>query len=153
MKKFIISLIVGITMMAIGTTMLVFEIKDYKFVEGAYHGREENQKTETFSVKNDKLTLVFVEKEHTSYHFVYDESLQDEVNITCSSHVEYRRREHEIYIDDIDHNDINVNDGFSVFHQFMEGLKKHEIYTFENYADVTITTAKKNRDRVDIYYE
>ena len=29
MKKFLISLIVGITMMAIGTTMLVFEIKEF----------------------------------------------------------------------------------------------------------------------------
>lgn len=68
MKKFLISLIVGITMMAIGTTMLVFEIKEFEFVDGrsAYYGSD-TVKTQTFRVKDQDLNIVFEDDYYTGY--------------------------------------------------------------------------------------
>ena len=74
MKKFLISLIVGITMMAIGTTMLVFEIKEFEFVDGrsAYYGSD-TVKTQTFRVKDQDLNIVFEDDYYTGYEWKYDE--------------------------------------------------------------------------------
>lgn len=154
MKKFLVSLIVGITMMAIGTTMLVFEIKEFDFVDGrsAYYGSDA-VKTQTFNVKDKDLNIIFDDDYYTSYEWKYDESMKDEVRVEYSSDIHVNSSGHTMYIENRYDHDWGVNDGLDFLNTFLDGLKHRKVYTMDYRENVVIVSSSKARERVHINYE
>ena len=143
MKKFLISLIVGITMMAIGTTMLVFEIKEFEFVDGrsAYYGSD-TVKTQTFRVKNQDLNIV--------YEWKYDESMKDEVRIEYTSDMQVKTNGNTMIIEERYNHEWGVNDGMDFLNTFLDGLKQRKVYTMDYRDNVVIVSSSQMRDRVHV---
>lgn len=158
MKKFLVSLIIGITLMAIGTTMLVFEIKDFKFVDnrGDFINKEE-YKSHTFNVSKDDLELTFKNHSSASYEWVYDDSMQNEVKVELYGGSDYNVNDKDNKLDILNsHNYDSDNDGLDsldYFNRFIDGLKQKKVYVFNNSSNIVITSSYKNRDRVNINYE
>ena len=154
MKKFLISLIVGITMMAIGTTMLVFVIKEFEFVDGrsAYYGSD-TVKTQTFRVKDQDLNIVFEDDYYTGYEWKYDESMKDEVRIEYATDVRVKTSGNTIVIEERYDHEWGVNDGMDFLNTFLDGLKHRKVYTMDYRENVVIVSSSQARDRVHVTYE
>ena len=146
MKKFLISLIVGITMMAIGTTMLVFEIKEFEFVDGrsAYYGSD-TVKTQTFRVKDQDLNIVFEDDYYTGY-----ESMKDEVRIEYTSDMQVKTNGNTMIIEERYNHEWGVNDGMDFLNTFLDGLKQRKVYTMDYRDNVVIVSSSQMRDRVHV---
>ena len=151
MKKFLISLIVGITMMAIGTTMLVFEIKEFEFVDGrsAYYGSD-TVKTQTFRVKDQDLNIVFEDDYYTGYEWKYDESMKDEVRIEYTSDMQVKTNGNTMIIEERYNHEWGVNDGMDFLNTFLDGLKQRKVYTMDYRDNVVIVSSSQMRDRVHV---
>ena len=144
MKKFLISLIVGITMMAIGTTMLVFEIKEFEFVDGrsAYYGSD--------TVKDQDLNIVFEDDYYTGYEWKYDESMKDEVRIEYTSDMQVKTNGNTMIIEERYNHEWGVNDGMDFLNTFLDGLKQRKVYTMDYRDNVVIVSSSQMRDRVHV---
>ena len=151
MKKFLISLIVGITMMAIGTTMLVFEIKEFEFVDvrSAYYGSD-TVKTQTFRVKDQDLNIVFEDDYYTGYEWKYDESMKDEVRIEYTSDMQVKTNGNTMIIEERYNHEWGVNDGMDFLNTFLDGLKQRKVYTMDYRDNVVIVSSSQMRDRVHV---
>ncbi|MBU9105410.1 hypothetical protein KTG08_05005 [[Clostridium] innocuum] len=151
MKKFLISLIVGITMMAIGTTMLVFEIKEFEFVDGrsAYYGSD-TVKTQTFRVKDQDLNIVFEDDYYTGYEWKYDESMKDEVRIEYTSDMQVKTNGNTMIIEERYNHEWGVNDGMDFLNTFLDGLKQRKVYMMDYRDNVVIVSSSQMRDRVHV---
>ena len=151
MKKFLISLIVGITMMAIGTTMLVFEIKESELVDGrsAYYGSD-TVKTQTFRVKDQDLNIVFEDDYYTGYEWKYDESMKDEVRIEYTSDMQVKTNGNTMIIEERYNHEWGVNDGMDFLNTFLDGLKQRKVYTMDYRDNVVIVSSSQMRDRVHV---
>lgn len=143
MKKFLVSLIIGVTMMAIGTTMMVFELKEYEFVDSATT-EDTTYRKETFQLKEgETLALSFEPSVHNrEIDMVYDESLKDgEVKVAFTDNVRYELSSNKLVITD------NRYGGSSRetnrFDRFIEGLKKHKVYVNYQHANIILSVNRK----------
>lgn len=141
--------------MAIGTTALIFELKEFDYVNAVdYLSTSKNYKQETIKLSgNDTININFNEEDFDYYcDWTYDDSLKDEVKITLSNGVSYRIDGKTLNIYNIDYSYDNGFDGFWDRVDFMlEGLKKRKVYELDN-SRIMITTSYANRDRVQINY-
>lgn len=158
MKKFLVSLIIGITLMAIGTTMLVFEIKEFKFVDNRGDSiSKEGYKSYIFNVSKHDLDLTFKNSSDTSYEWVYDDSLENEVKIEVyggiDHNVDVKDNKISILNDRSYNHDNDGLDGLDYFNRFIDGLKEKKVYVFDSLSNIVITSSYKNRDNVNINYE
>lgn len=142
MKKFLVSLILGVTMMAIGATMLLFEVRGFKVIDDLSMLSDTQQKT--YSVKNTD-TIIF--ENYPDYTWDFDESLEDEIIIYYTSTAEvdldgktiYIQRENEHALEQID--------------IFLDGIKDKRVYTNEAMNQVKIVSSSKTYDNMKIVYE
>ncbi len=142
MKKFLISLILGVTMMAIGGTMLLFEVKGFKVIDDLSVLSDTQQKT--YSVKNID-TIIF--KDYPDYTWDFDESLDDEIKIYYTSTVEVDLDGKNIYIQRENQHALEQID------IFLDGLKDKRVYTNEAMNQVKIVSSSKTYDNIKIIYE
>lgn len=154
MKKFLVSLIIGITMMAIGTTMLVFEIRDFEFVDEEMSGTSSSTwQSKTISIGEDRLRIVLDDDHDISYYWKYDESMGDDIRIEYSSRVQLSQSNQTIYVRNDHNHEWTISKGIDVLDSFLDGLKEHKIYTWTYTADIVITSSSATRDRVYIDYD
>lgn len=156
MKKFLVSLIIGITLMAIGTTMLVFEIKDFKIVDdrGEYMSKD-TYKSHTFNVSKNDLIITFKNVSGTSYEWKYDDTMKDEVKVELFGNTDYKiyDKDNKLTIFNRGYHKDSDMDGFDYFNRFIDGLKQKKIYNYTTSSDIVITSSYKNQDHVKIDYE
>ena len=159
MKKFLVSFIIGVVMMAIGTTSLIFEIGQFEHVNAvdvlANHAY--GYRNEVFDLKNDKDVVELVLHDDYyghSYEYNYDDSLKDRVKITLSGGVSYSVSGSTIDVSKIDdeyyygyENDFTRS--WNRIEFFLDGLKERKIYEM-GYDPIIITTSYSNKDRVRI---
>ena len=151
MKKFLVSFIIGITMMAIGTTMLIFEIKDFKIVDGVNFKDAKNTHIEEFDVSKADLDIRFENGQTCSYRWEYDEGMKDTVRVQLQNDVEYRVRNHAIHIESVSYRD--EYEPFEYLNMFIEGLKDKKLYTLEGDDTIVFTSSSDARDRVNFIYD
>lgn len=144
MKRFLISFVIGMTLIAAGATMTFFELQKYKVVDIQ---DVEGNKTEFFTLEeNEKLNITLDEG---NFSMRYDDTLKDnEIKIIVHEKIAYKINKNniEIYNDDEDmygfaHNTIG---------KFIEGLKEHKLYTDQISETVLIYTNPNSRDRVRV---
>lgn len=141
--------------MAMGATMLFFEVRDLDFVEscGFYTG-EDTTKTEIFDLSEKDLNIV-IDGNSKGYQLRYDDTLENKAKVVLDS-VDYKTSNHSLYIDDFNyeiHHNYGFNDGIDVFHRLIEGFKEGKVYTCNNYSEVVVYIAKENKDKVHVSYD
>lgn len=151
MKKFLISFIIGITMMAVGTTMLVFEIKDFEIVDGVYGDEGDQIVHKEFDVSKENLDIRFENGYAVSYDWKYDESMGDKVIVKFHNSTDYSVHGHTLRIKDIYYGE--KKDGMFFLNIFLDGLKEKKFYTFDTYDSITITGSRSSRDKVNFVYD
>ena len=149
MKRFIASMIVGFTFLAMGATMLFFEIKDFE-VDTSCSFYNDSRDTEVFNVAKKDLTLVYYDT-YNAYDFVYDETIGDEVHVEINTSVDYQVNHNQLRINGYQGSDIDGDQPFKVFNKIVEGLKKMKLYQC-NSEEITIRVSKANRSKVHIEY-
>ena len=148
MKKFLVSFIIGIVLMAIGTTSLIFEISKFEHVDAADKFLKEGYTDELITLKEDEDVTIQLEDGYKySYEWNYDESMKDRVKITFVNGVSYRKDGNVFIVEDIDDYDDAFEDGWDRFRIFIDGLKERKIYSYQ-YEDIIITTSHANRGRI-----
>lgn len=158
MKRFLVSLIVGITFMAIGGTMMFFELKDYKAVSACdLYDKHYYSSINTFDVTNEDLDI-FLEKGHGIYYeFVEDASLGNNVKIETSNYIDRKVKGNQFYVDGYYGTNYDAGDGWNAFtnviNTVIEGLKDHKLYTCDNSGGIRITCSKEAKAKVNINYE
>ncbi len=141
MKKFLVSLILGVTMMAIGATMLLFEVREYQVVDDLSALSDTQQVT--YSAK-DIDGIIF--KDYPEYTWECDDSLGDEIKIFYTS-AEIERDGDYLRIDSDDHR------AFAGFNKFLDGIKHKKMFTNEALNQVKIISSSKVYDTIEIMYE
>lgn len=153
MKKFLISFIIGVVMMAIGTTSLIFEIGQFDHVraEEILSNNKLGYRSEVFNVKENEMIDIRMEDSYGdySYEYVYDESMKDRVKISFSDAVSYSRSDLQVVVNDIDGYNGDFFTGWDHFKYFLEGLKERKIYELQG-GNIIITTSYANKERVRI---
>lgn len=152
MKHFLITFIIGMTSIAIGFTMIFFEIKDYKEVNGCdLYNPEYYTTTNTFDVSDKDLNIT-LEDGFIRYDIIIDESMKDKVKVETSEAVLTEVSDNRLYVRESDlHSYQNYNyreDLLDLFHKVIDGLKEHKIYTCESNEVVRITCSKEMRNRI-----
>lgn len=155
MKKFLVNLIIGITLMAIGTTMLLFEVKDFKIVDG--NGALVNKKDYrvlTYSVSKKEMNIVLPDDSGISYEWKYDDSMKDEVRIEIAKDMNYKNDNDDNKLDiiNIKYNDYERNT-YDYLNTFIEGLKQKKVYVYHTTSNIIITTSYDNMDKVNLNYK
>lgn len=138
-------------MMAIGTTMLIFEIKDFKIVDGVNFKDAKNTHIEEFDVSKADLDIRFENGQTCSYRWEYDEGMKDTVRVQLQNDVEYRVRNHAIHIESVSYRD--EYEPFEYLNMFIEGLKDKKLYTLEGDDTIVFTSSSDARDRVNFIYD
>ena len=142
MKKFLTSLIIGVTMMAIGVTMLMFEIKDFEVIQEVSESSDRNQVT--FSA-NDVHRIII--DGYQGYEWKIDEDLKNEIQIIFPSNLQVNKHQHRIYIEG------ESMDELEEMNLFLEGLKDKKIYSNVAMEDVVIVSSSETMDAIEVYYE
>lgn len=145
MKRFLISFLLGITLMAIGTTMLVFEIKDFTFVDGTslYINKDGKSTTsETFRVTNNNRLRIDFKRDDIDVKFAYDETLGDKVIVDINDNIDYKVNNNHLNIYDWQsrHNvSYSIRNSIDAMNTLIDGLKDRKVYTLDYYEFPTIT--------------
>lgn len=156
MKRFLISFTIGITMMAVGVTTLIFELDDFTFVENSIEllGDGYYQKT----VPTNSKTVFRIE-DGISYSWDYDETMYDgEVKIEAENFINVQNIKNEVivrYNDDKDYHsfsDANT-DGWKTFNKFIDGLKEHKVYTYHNLRSIRFISNHNTKSLLQFKYE
>lgn len=154
MKHFLITFIIGMTSIAIGCTMIFFEIKDYKQVNACeLYDPDYYTTTNTFDVHDQEVTIE-LENSFIQYDIIIDETMKDKVKVETSEDVVTEVSGQKLYVREsnmfsykrYDHRD----DILDLVHTVIEGLKEHKIYTCDNDNVVRITCSKEMRNRIKI---
>lgn len=154
MKHFLITFIIGMTSIAIGCTMIFFEIQDYQEVSGCdLYNPEYYSKTNTFDVSDNDLNIE-LEDGFIRYEIILDESMKDKVKVETSENVLTEVSEYHVYVKDSNlrsYQNYNYRkDLLDLFHTLIDGLKEHKIYICESEYVVRITCSKEMRNRIKI---
>lgn len=153
MKRFLISIIIGVTFIAMGATMLFFEVKDFDTQNACDLILDQDKTVKTFDVSKENLRITF-DGRNQSYEWEYDESLDDEVRVEIVGTTDFSVTNNQLYIDD------DSRYGFShyvrpfeVFERILEGLKDKKIYYCNNDVSVKIISSRAMKDRVQINHD
>lgn len=142
MKRFLISFIIGCTLVAAGITMTLIEFKDFEYVDELQEN--EDTTTETFNLNTgDRLIL---DIEDYAYSYTFDDNMKDgQVNVILNKDTEYKRSGTSLVVYDQWGNDhLSFTD---VFEKFIDGLKERKFYSYHSYYQVQIVT---NHNTVDL---
>lgn len=142
MKRFLISFIVGCTLIAAGITMTLIEFKDFEFVSELQ--KDEDTVTETFTINNGNHLVLDIDD--YAYAYSFDDTMKDgQINVILNKDTEYKRGENTLNVYDEWGNDhLSFT---NVFEKFIRGLKEHKFYTAQSYYQVQIVT---NHNTVDL---
>ena len=141
MKKFLVSLILGVTMMAIGATMLLFEVREYEVIDDLSVLSDTQQVT--YSAK-DIDGIIF--KDYPNYSWECDDSLGDEIKIFYTS-AEIKQDKDYLRIESNNHH------AFDELNMFLDGIKHKKMYTNEALNQIKIVSSSKVYDTMEIMYE
>lgn len=155
MKKFLVNLIIGITLMAIGTTMLLFEVKDFRIVDGnGVFTHEKDYRVLTYDVSKNNMYITFPDDANISYEWHYNDSMKDDVRIEITKDIIYKNDEKDNTLDVLDTKyDDHERNFYDYLNTFIEGLKHKKIYVYDTTRNIIITTSYDNIDKVNIKYK
>lgn len=156
MKKFLISFIIGVTMIAIGVTTLVFEIKDFEFIDHRYdtHDTSTQVQSTTFSDKNPTLDI----DNSIRYEWENDNSMKDgEVRVEAIPDISVKISRKRIKIEYHKSKSYYLNHRYGtdwdMFMTFLEGLKERKIYVTDEFSTVCLTSNATTRNSFTIQYD
>lgn len=157
MKKFLINFIIGIVLMAVGTTSLIFEMGKFDRVNASDipNLQEYGYHTKSFKLKDKEELSILVANEYqsNSYIWEYDDMMKDKVKITFSNNMDYQIGEDQIIITDTNsYRHESRNNWYDYLELFVSGLKQYKLYDLSG-EDIIITTSYENRDRIHIERE
>lgn len=153
MKKFIVSIVIGITFIAMGATMLFFEIKDYESENVCDLLFDQDKTIRTFDVSNEDLKIYF-DSRATSYEWEYDDSLDNEVKVEMIGTMDFRINNNKLTIDDdYDHISSRYVKPVEIFDKVLDGLKNKKLYYCNESMRVKITCSRDARNRIQISYD
>lgn len=154
MKKILINFIIGIICMAIGTTLLIFELSDFEYLNIV----EDSEISKNMHVhdielkKEDRVQLNFTNAVYGNVSWNYDENLKNKIKVIIRSDVSY----------DIDGRTITLKsaktDGNRYFSSgeqlnfFLKGLKQQRVYSSFDIPIVTIVSTRMMQDKITINY-
>ncbi|MEG2543871.1 MAG: hypothetical protein RR986_04120 [Longicatena sp.] len=156
MKKFLVSFLIGITCMAIGTTMLIFECKEFEVIDvrASQNLKDADFENHTFMLKEDEQVSLKYDKKvvNRGYGWHVDDTLKDGVIIvSIKDNVEYSIHGNELTIEqNYDEDNDSFNKGMKAFNKILDGLKEHKIYNYENYSNIVFTSNYKTRSKLVI---
>lgn len=154
MKRFLISLIIGITMMAIGGTMMFFEVKDYTAVNACeLYDKHFYSSVNTFDISKKDLNI-YMGRSYVDYEFVIDESYGDKVKIEAPDYIDQTVSEHEYYVEGYNDRHYEAEAGWNTFTNaidiIIEGLKEHKLYSCNGTRVIRITCSSKAKAHINI---
>ena len=157
MKKFLVSLIIGITCMAIGATMMFFEVKDFTAVSACdLYDEHYYSSVNTFDVSQENVSIT-IRENYIDYDFNIDESLGDTVKIESTDDIAQSVNDHEYIIEGFKDHDDGVEDSWNdmtrAINVVIDGLKEHKLYSCSGNNAIRITCSSKAKAKININYE
>lgn len=154
MKKFLVTFIIGIVFMAIGTTSLIFEINEFERVDQRAFIQDKNYfNTEEFKLNENKnILLNFDEDSYIHHEIEYDDSLGDNVKISISNNIDYKVLEDGIQVYEQSYYNSDFDDGINRLEFIMDGLKQKKLYDV-NMTSIIVHVSYDNRDRIQVTYQ
>lgn len=149
MKGFIASIITGVVMIAMGATMLFFELQDYDTVQACNLIYDREKTVKSFDISKENLQIIF-DEHNVSYEWEYDDSLNGEVKVEIGSNIDYRVTSNRLVIDDTHYESVKT---FDIIEKVMDGLKEKKLYQCNGNVSIKIICAKANRDQIQIKYD
>lgn len=158
MKRFLVSLILGITFMAVGGTMMFFELKDYKAVSACdLYDKHYYSSINTFDVTDKDLDIILEEGHGIYYDFVEDESMGNTVRVETNDYIEQQVNGNQFYVEGYGNHYYDAQDGWNEFTNVIniviEGLKDHKLYSCDSSSAIRITCSKEAKAKININYE
>ena len=77
MKRFLVSFIIGMTLLAAGVTTLIFELRDFRFVDASSEEIEQNSLSDEITIGKEDVKLYF--DDGMSYDIHIDDTVKDNV--------------------------------------------------------------------------
>lgn len=160
MKKFLISFIIGLVLISAGSAMLVFEWKDYEFVDASdkYLDKFNDDEFE-FDIKENGL-LIEMNDDLKSFpiQYEYDDKMKGKVRIEFPNNMKYKLRSNTLIFKDLHYDNFDLkrfNEMKGVFDVFVDGLKEKKIYVMNDYNKygIKVTCSKEEKEKITIIYD
>lgn len=149
MKRFLINVIFGVVLMAIGATMLLMEVEDFEVVDGRQIFKDE-YKTYSVSVKDQELNIRFLQQYGDRYEWKTDENLKDEVKIELLEDADYifYKDKNQLDIRNIYTDKSYERNSIQYLSYIIDGLKQKKIYTLRGSSTLVITSSLESRSKI-----
>lgn len=153
MKRFLVSFIIGMTLLAAGVTTLIFELRDFRFIDATSEEVEKNLLRDEVTITNENVNLYF--DDHLSYDIRIDNTVKEGVlQLDYADTIVFRNERTSLYFSYADPAHItSFHEGWEAFQMVLDGLKKHEIYSFEARYAIRITCNETTRKHLRFYQD
>lgn len=145
MRRFLFSILLSVTLLTIGTTLVFFEIRQFEFVD--IDSSDEMLDTLKVTVDPDRSFKITIMPWQT-ITYIEDDKAEYDVQIQIPKSLSY----------DHDKNSLEIENGYShryrwnfmqsYFDTLLEGLKEQKVYVYDHTSDEIIITCSKEAKKV-----